>query len=65
MQQFKSSITCPTNSNLVESEGIKRVLERVHVIDNSTVPPPVTGYISPLAFDMAFRRGTDFVLKSL
>jgi hypothetical protein len=49
----------------VESEGIKRVLGRVNMVDNSIVPPSVTGYISPLAFDMAFHRGTDFVLKSL
>ena len=64
-QQFKSYVTCPTNSNLVESEGIKGVLRRVNVADNSIVPPSVTGYISLLAYDIAFHRGNNFVLKSL
>jgi hypothetical protein len=39
MQQFKSFITYPTDSKLVESEGTKRALGRVNVVDNSTVPP--------------------------
>jgi hypothetical protein len=57
-------MTCPTNNNLLEREGTKRVLANEIEDDISTFPAPVTGYITPLALNILFCLGYVISTKS-
>ena len=54
-QQFNSSVTCPIDNNLLESDGTSKVFGIEKERERATVPAPVTGYVTPLALAMHIR----------
>jgi hypothetical protein len=57
VQQFKSSVTCPTDNNLLERVGTSKVFDKEKEDDSATSPALVTGYFSPFALVMHVHFG--------
>jgi hypothetical protein len=63
--QFNSSVTWLTDINLCEREGTSNVCDNCRDRDKDTVPAPVTGETTPLAFATLVHHGGDLVIKSV